>query len=138
MGSKLLSKEEFVDAGYLQETNRLTLHPAGMALAVHTGWDAEFIQEWLAERGVRFGTDACEAILTFIHRYEAEGFLAQVWDEREDPDGIGVYFKDLSDADSIRKADSYSDLRARLVPTRVKALGSNVQRIGTSFDFEDS
>lgn len=39
--NKCLSIQDFVDIGYLQEINRLVLHPAGLALAVYMPRDDE-------------------------------------------------------------------------------------------------
>lgn len=52
---------EFVEAGYLQEVNRLFLHPRGLALEVKTS-----------------GPEGPDRL------YE----LAGVWDARDDPEGI--------------------------------------------------
>lgn len=50
---------EFIDAGYLQEVNRLVLHPAGLALEV-----------------------------TITPTTDPTTFTARVWDYRSDPEGV--------------------------------------------------
>jgi len=92
---KLLTAEDFQDLGFLQEANRQFFHPLGLALALHTNGDPK------------------ETML-----------LVEVWDYRDDPEGM--FFAPVSTpVEKIRRvrADyvetlrkSKNALRKRLLP----------------------
>jgi hypothetical protein len=58
MDMKMMDIKEFVELGYLQELNRLSLHPLGLALVVS------------------------------IDDETGEYKLSGIWDQRDDPEGI--------------------------------------------------
>lgn len=64
MALKRMTVKEFRELGLLQETNRLFLHPMGLALEVIVEGDGE------GNETVRFG---------------------EIWDEREDP--VGIFYE---------------------------------------------
>lgn len=83
---------EFREGGYLQEVNRMLLHPLGLALSVTVDED---------------GT----------------GRLANVWDYRDDPEGI-VF---AADTDLAPKAALVDDEWSRREPERTRRLGWMIQ-----------
>jgi hypothetical protein len=64
---KYMPIEQFKDEGYLQETNRMILHPLGLALEVRGPWTREAVAEKLKESGVQFGPDAINIVMTALH-----------------------------------------------------------------------
>ena len=91
-GRSLVGPDEMLDRGYIMELNRRFLHPLGLAFAV----DRECVN--------------------------GDGsFPVQVWDYRDDPEGM--LFADLSDDDAIRKYESVADELAEKRDGRWAALG---------------
>jgi hypothetical protein len=85
---KKMSAREFRDLGYLQEVNRVFLHPLGLALEVVVEEDGS----------ARFG---------------------DVWDERDDPEGI-IFDPSLIDRE---KAERITAETAERYVARFDALG---------------
>lgn len=98
---KRMAIEEFVDAGYLQEVNRLWFHERGLALAVSTPL-AESFESWLDDttkilmenveivdsqmfERLRIQVEALLRTLGFEPGKKALGYI---WDCREDPEGV--------------------------------------------------
>lgn len=101
-----LDPQEFIDAGYLQEANRLFFHPLGLAL------------EWVPGD-------------TFLWR-DSEDRLAEervmqcrVWDERDDPEGIR-FAEPLPDH---VKADAVARQHVERRQAREDALGYWIQPV---------
>lgn len=97
---KALTAEELRDGGYLQEVNRLFFHPLGLALAVAPVPESLIQDGWLTMK---------------------------VIDVRHDPEGM--FFRDLTDIESIRKARRVRDEAAERKPERVRVLQENVAEI---------
>jgi hypothetical protein len=74
---KHISIKEFCDLGFLQEVNRLVLHPAGLALEV-----------------------------TFDDDDPDNPWISGVWDYRDDPEGIWFDWKSWPEERSYDKASS--------------------------------
>lgn len=92
---KQISAQEFREAGFLQEANRLFFHPRGLALSVMVGDDG---------RTTAFG---------------------EVWDYRDDPEGLVYAEEDLDGA----KADAVDEELRRHVEAREALLGHTIQPI---------
>jgi hypothetical protein len=83
-----ISGQEFRELGYLQEVNRRVLHPLGLALFNRPGWTREEVQEFLSSKGVQFGDDAVDCIMTFLSRAGMmEEHIAGVLDDRQGAEG---------------------------------------------------
>ena len=99
---KKMSPKEFRKLGYLQEVNRQFLHPLGLALEMVIDDESG---------GESFGS---------------------VWDYRNDPEGIKY---DLENSDQSRidsfqeKADYVASEKARILESRTKTLGFDVEPI---------
>lgn len=130
---KYLPVEEFQNLGYVQEVNRLFLHPRGLALAVASPWTREAVQKELAEKGIQFGDDAIDCIMTFISATGMTGkTLAGVWDYREDPEGIVFADGLLDDQDSLDKAERVQAEFNVHAEARVALYGSPFQPVGST------
>lgn len=97
MEPKKMSVKEFRELGYLQELNRVFLHPLGLAL----------------ETVVDMGEDGIET----------EHF-GGVWDSRDDPEGI--IYKHLSNIDAVKAARIQQE-RVNKGPERYARFGWLVQ-----------
>jgi hypothetical protein len=93
-----MDMQEFLDGGFLQEANRKFFHPLGLALSVVTDEDGK-----------------------------ATGF-GQVWDYRDDPEGI--YFAEGTA--SPEKRDNVAAQQKDI--SRLRALGFIIQPIEGSDD----
>jgi hypothetical protein len=93
---KYMDLKEFVEDGYLQEANRLFFHPLGLALSVSVDDDT------------------------------GETTLHEIWDYREDPEGMMFGGPDHYGLDSD-KSKIVSDERARHVDARLKLFGQMIQ-----------
>lgn len=91
--------DEFREQGYLQEVNRLVLHPAGLALEVTSPWTRKDIEDWVAETNADHiesvgNIDPVAYLWSFIQAARMDKWhLSGVWDYRDDPEGM-VYAKD--------------------------------------------
>ncbi|OFZ77350.1 MAG: hypothetical protein A3K03_04485 [Bdellovibrionales bacterium RIFOXYD1_FULL_44_7] len=81
---KYLSIKDFVDLGFLQEANRQFFHPRGLALELKIPEDEN------------------------IDPNERQGII-QIWDERDDPEGI--YFGEI-DLDKIKASQELYDQKS--------------------------
>lgn len=131
-GIKRIPIQEFADEGYLQEVNRVYLHPMGLALEWHPkGFDRDSLGDWFTERGVQFGTDALDNVWTFIRLMGLdEPRLGGVWDYRDDPEGIMFGWGDITD-EMRSKADKVAAQWNRMKETRTEKLGFMVQPLNT-------
>lgn len=114
--------EDFRDAGYLHEVNRVLLHPLGLALEVWDGLTREDVEGMLEAAGVRFGADAVDCVMTFVRVAGLDReHLSGVWDYRDDPEGIR--FGEVDEAKAALVADEFH----RRAPARQEALGYVIQ-----------
>ncbi|KKM79075.1 hypothetical protein LCGC14_1353620 [marine sediment metagenome] len=88
---------EFIQEGYLQEVNRQFFHPLGLALEVK------------------------------IDEETGECSLGNIWDCREDPEGI--VFGKFPAEEVIRKAKNIANVHKCLSKSRYKILGYTIQPI---------
>ena len=95
---KTMSVKEFREFGYLQELNRLFLHPLGLALEVEV--DPETGEE-------RFG---------------------RIWDYRDDPEGILYGDDIISTPEFAEKIKRVREERLRRQLERLKRLGFVIQQ----------
>lgn len=106
MEIKKMTSREFRDEGFLQEANRKFFHPLGLALAVFTDSDVE-----------------------------GGEFLVEVWDYRDDPEGVffveGVLSPDKA-ANVSKLEKSKIALRSKLLPS-----GGNIQSLYEVADVEE-
>lgn len=92
---KHIDIDEFRALGFLQEVNRLVLHPAGLAMEItEPGWTKKEFAEHLRANGYQYGPDAIDnawaaVVLLGLDKTHISG----VWDYREDPEGM-VYGAD--------------------------------------------
>jgi hypothetical protein len=126
---------EFRSDGYLQELNRLLLHPLGLALEV-TVMDAETddarlieqIAPIIAEQLVQLNPpdelvrEAARAVVAKLWPRGSE-HISGVWDYRDDPEGM-VYGAGEID---VNKADRIAVLLAHKLAERQGLLGFGVQ-----------
>lgn len=91
---KHIDIEEFADLGFMQEVNRLVLHPAGLALERSSPWTEKDIEGWVAEvnadRPESIGQiDPVAYIWAFVKANGMDKWhLSGVWDYRDDPEGV--------------------------------------------------
>lgn len=141
---KWLPIEEFQKLGYLQEANRQFFHPHGLALAITTvtegGWklDGDQVRQTADElqaAGLLDRVDEDDLVgqevrlgkaKRFLDAQHPEGsaYLAGVWDDRADPEG--VYF---GDGDTSTKAQEPALERQRHALHRAKFFGVDVEGI---------
>lgn len=93
-----MSVKEFREKGYLQELNRLFLHPLGLAL---------------------------EIIIDQSNGHEKFG---QIWDYQNDPEGLTYGAGFVSDRAAHKKAMYVSAQRKARAKSREKALGFVIQQ----------
>lgn len=86
---KYMDLKEFIELGYLQEINRLVLHPCGLALQMTLDTDDDNIKD---------GQIECKM---------------QIWDDREDPEGTMFFHPP-----SREKAMSVDKERIKHYPAR--------------------
>lgn len=103
---KYLDPQEFIDAGYLQEANRLFFHPLGLALQVD-----EVAQPYDVAGRVSFAP--------------SRSMTVRVWDERDDPEGIR-FAEPLPDP---VKADAVARQHVERRQAREDALGYWIQPV---------
>lgn len=94
---KHIDLNEFIDEGYLQEVNRQFFHPLGLALSINLDDDGNPI-----------------------------GF-GEVWDYRDDPEGI--IFGSLDNDKTREKAKKVEEQAKKLETTRIQKFGWRVQPI---------
>jgi hypothetical protein len=88
-GIPTIEGEEFRELGYLQEANRRFFHPLGLAMFIDQGWTRERVQEFLTSKGVQFGEEATDHIMTFLSRAGMlQEHIGGVLDDREDEQGF--------------------------------------------------
>ena len=96
---KVMPIKEFRELGFVQEANRLFFHPRGLALEVIIGDNNN------PDR------------------------VGNIWDYREDPEGI--VFNDLTNSCARKKCDTVANEYDKHKEFRIKLLGSVIQSIGT-------
>lgn len=121
--------ETFVDEGYLQEVNRLLLHPLGLALEVSkVASEADEIKrvqlglEQLVEDGAS-AKEMAEALIDDLRPMVLH--LSGIWDCRDDLEGI--YFSD--GVMSATKAIRIEGMLERALERRRQSLGYDIQPI---------
>jgi hypothetical protein len=126
---KRIDIKEFREFGYLQEANRLFLHPLGLALEVVVEDEEpemrESLQKFFDE--VPDGPDHIDVALALLAKYgikPGEERLGGIWDDRDDPEGIA--FGDPMPG-LIPKAMRVSKVWAEREAARRDALGWFVQ-----------
>lgn len=92
-GIKKMTVAEFRELGYLQELNRKFLHPLGLALEVRLSPDGH------------------------------ERFSNEVWDYRDDPEGL-IYGPDIIDVEKAQRIHNESVVKQH---TRMQRLGFIIQ-----------
>lgn len=84
-----LPTKEFLDEGWLQESNRKFFHPRGLALEVTPDLCREDVEKALKEAGIQFGHDAVDNVMTGLRVFGLlDGWISGVWDYRGDPEGM--------------------------------------------------
>ena len=96
---KKIDIKEFREKGFLQEANRLFFHPLGMAL---------------------------EVILDDTTGKEK---LGEIWDDRDDPEGMLFQDDIVQSKDACEKADHVADLRDKIGRVRIKKYGNRIQPV---------
>lgn len=132
-----LPVDQFRSLGLLHETNRLLLHPLGLALSVATGHGAvqltgpEIVQ--LAEfadvlkhlAGSAHTSAESDLLVSIVERANTPTErLGPIWDQRDDLGGITYGIDLLSPGHAAAVADDWSSRRA----DRLGRLGYIVQR----------
>jgi hypothetical protein len=128
---------EFREAGYVQEINRLLLHPLGLALEVQVYDDHEYelrLNDEEVEQLAHYSQlgGPLGAFMATLHgavvAHEAdEERLGGVWDYREDPEGIrfgGDYLAAMSE-----RAETVAREWIKRKQAREEALGYVVQPV---------
>ena len=87
---KYMSWKDFQENGYLQEANRQFFHPLGLALEIEISED------------------------------ESDPATLQVWDYREDPEGMSYFITDKTKKEYKRKAENIKILREEKLEARNK------------------
>jgi hypothetical protein len=117
----MMDPDEFRELGLLHEVNRRLLHPCGLALAMHTGFDYDEVER-IAQRS---GVDPAAAWSTVCAFGLNKMHFAGVWDCRDDLEGI-VF---APDAVESAKVASVAELEHRHAPARLKRFGWVIQRV---------
>lgn len=104
---------QFIEDGYLQEVNRQFLHPLGLALE-------------LTPSGEDLGPVVGAAIDALV---DAGYMVAQVWDYRDDPEGIVFADSTLAQPETRRKAENVLKECIARRDDRVSLVGQWVQRV---------
>ena len=101
--AKRMSAKAFRDEGYLQELNRLFLHPLGLALGIRP---------------------------TSVEDALGGAFIAEIYDAREDPEGVVfVGFEGEPHAAAQRRADEIADRWEHACGERQERLGFAIQPV---------
>lgn len=124
--------QEFRELGFLQEVNRLVLHPCGLALQASSPWSLEQLAELLRTADIELGPRA------LVRLHKVLGYdrwtLTGVWDYRHDPEG--VVFSDLTEDDDATRARHVVEETGRHLIARQALFGSLVQPLGSKVDSE--
>lgn len=129
MDAHRMDINQFREEGWLQEVNRLWLHPVGMALAVEAGVTKEDVAERLAMNGYLYGEDAIDACMAVIRCWHLdEDHLADIY-SAGDPDGwVFAWTTDAGAVDMAwSKAQRVAALRQERMNTRRERLGYILQ-----------
>ena len=125
-----LSVAAFANEGYLQELNRVFLHPLGLALSWHPeGHTYESFKKAMEEAGYQYGEDAMQNAWAGACLMGADKpRLGAIWDGRDDPEGWIFGWDDIDDT-MKDKADNVSREWEARKEERVKRLGFLVQNL---------
>lgn len=147
---KYMDVEEFADEGYLQEVNRIVLHPAGLAIERRGPWTQEDVEDWVAEKNAdhieHIGMISPEAYLwAFIQEFGLDKWhLSGVWDYRDDPEGMAFGSVDPDKRERVREEQSKHQYRRNIIfgledvarpnncPGRVQHVGEKIRRGGST------
>lgn len=119
-GIRRMNIAEFRELGYLQEVNRLVLHPCGLALEAVPGWELADLQQLLRDAGVDLTAEQDRAIFDALGLGEAR--LGGVWDYRSDAEGM--VFGDRPDTEKVAHVSGERDRHAG---SRIALMGSLIQ-----------
>lgn len=102
---KTITPKEFRDLGYLQELNRIFLHPLGMALSIKI-----CTHEAKNDKPAHL-PEECDI---------PDGELNCIWDSRDDPEGYFFDPKDIQEnlADYLLKQHNVDEAKYRFIPRR--------------------
>lgn len=134
-----LDMNEFRDGGYLQEANRLFLHPLGLALEWSSGITEEAVKALVkriveageapslraAQGAGHLGTTVAAAVEILRALGLDRPRISGVWDYRDDPEGVA--FDDSYDL--APKAERIERLMEERRDARVDALGYFIQPV---------
>lgn len=116
--------EEWAEIGYLQEVNRLVLHPAGLAIARRGPWTDEDVLNWFSESVPDFDRDKItfEQVMAFVAAVDLDRWhLSGVWDYRDDPEGITFRTVDADKVAAVRaEHQRHRDARLALFKREVR------------------
>lgn len=129
MDAHRMDIDQFREEGWLQEINRLWLHPVGMALAMESAITKEDLAERLAMNGYQYGEDAIDACMAVIRCWHLdEPHLADIY-TAGDPDGwVFAWTTDASAVDMAwSKAQRVAAMRQERIDTRRDRLGFTLQ-----------
>jgi hypothetical protein len=119
-GIRRMDIAEFRELGYLQEVNRLVLHPCGLALEVVPPWELDDLQQVLRDAGVNLTAEQDRGIFDALGLGEAR--FGGVWDYRSDPEGMV-----FGDRPETEKVANVTRERDRHGGTRIALMGSIIQ-----------
>jgi hypothetical protein len=89
--NKTMDLKEFREQGFLQEVNRKFFHPLGLALAIGIQWPDDVTQE---EKD-KYGTEE--------NHPRSKWFLNEIWDYRDDPEGMLFNELDQNKINNVEK-----------------------------------
>jgi hypothetical protein len=133
-----LHVDEFRKEGFLQECNRLFMHPLGLALSVIVSDDETQVVHLKGK--LPNGTDISGHLLvpktvkldlediTDLELNPVSEILGPIWDYRDDPEGI-IFGEGALDPEKVRRVANLRDSKAR---PRSDLLGTPIQSVKTN------